>query len=115
MTTPDVRPDARTLGLGIVGCGGAAADVIGAVASVPTWRCTGVMLPRPRRRRGPGPLRRAGRDTRRSTTLLAADAVQAVYVAVPHDLLAPIAAQVLEAGRHALVEKPMALSLDDAR
>ena len=40
--------------------------------------------------------------------------VDAVYIAVPHDLLAPFARQALEAGKHALVEKPMALTLQDA-
>jgi UDP-N-acetyl-2-amino-2-deoxyglucuronate dehydrogenase len=46
--------------------------------------------------------------------LLADPAVQAVYIAVPHDQLAPLAAQALRAGKHALVEKPMALSLAEA-
>jgi predicted dehydrogenase len=38
--------------------------------------------------------------------MLVADAVEAVYVALPHHLLAPIAMQVLGSGRHVLVEKP---------
>jgi predicted dehydrogenase len=98
------------LGLGIVGCGGAAADVARAVASVPGLCVTGlhdqdITL---------------AEDLARSTgglvhaslgTLLASDEVEAVYVAVPHDLLAPIGRAVLEAGRHALLEKPMALDL----
>jgi len=41
-------------------------------------------------------------------------AVEAVYIAVPHNQLAPLAAQALRAGKHALVEKPMALSLAEA-
>lgn len=45
--------------------------------------------------------------------LLDAD-IDAVYIAVPHHLLAPLAKQALEAGKHTLVEKPMALTLDDA-
>jgi predicted dehydrogenase len=39
----------------------------------------------------------------------------AVYVALPHDLLAPTAARALEAGRHVLVEKPMGLTVDAIR
>ncbi len=109
--TDHITTDPRRLGMGIVGCGGAAADVARAVASVPDLAITGVCC----------------RDLAAAESLagtvganayatlaemLAADAVQAVYVAVPHDMLAPIAAQVLDAGRHALVEKPVALSLD---
>jgi predicted dehydrogenase len=37
--------------------------------------------------------------------------VDAVYIAVPHYLLAPLTMQVLEAGKHALTEKPLATSL----
>jgi predicted dehydrogenase len=37
--------------------------------------------------------------------------VDAVYIAVPHYLLAPLTMQVLEAGKHALAEKPLAISL----
>ena len=41
-------------------------------------------------------------------------ALDAVYVAVPHYLLAPLTHQVLEAGKHALTEKPLAISLEEA-
>ena len=40
-------------------------------------------------------------------------AVDAVYVAVPHYLLAPLTIQVLDAGKHALTEKPLATSLQE--
>jgi len=43
--------------------------------------------------------------------LLASRTVDAVYVAVPHYLLAPLTARVLESGKHALTEKPLAISL----
>lgn len=39
--------------------------------------------------------------------------VDAVYTAVPHNLLAPLTQQVLEAGKHALTEKPLAISLEE--
>lgn len=45
--------------------------------------------------------------------LLGDPMVDAVYVAVPHHLLAPLTQQVLEAGKHALTEKPLALSLEE--
>jgi predicted dehydrogenase len=45
--------------------------------------------------------------------LLADPAVDIVYIALPHDLLAPTALRALEAGHHVLVEKPMALRVED--
>src|ERR1051325_2495967 len=39
--------------------------------------------------------------------------VDAIYVAVPHYLLAPLTRQVLEAGKHALTEKPLGITLDE--
>ncbi len=46
--------------------------------------------------------------------LLARSDVDAVYVAVPNHLLASIVVQAAEAGKHVLVEKPMATTLTDA-
>ena len=45
--------------------------------------------------------------------LLASPTVDAVYIAVPHYLLAPLTQQTLEAGKHALTEKPLGTSLDE--
>lgn len=45
--------------------------------------------------------------------LLTNPAVDAVYVAVPHHLLAPLTQQILEAGKHVLTEKPLAISLEE--
>jgi predicted dehydrogenase len=45
--------------------------------------------------------------------LLAAPSVDAVYIAVPHYLLAPLTEQALRAGKHALTEKPLAISLEE--
>ena len=46
--------------------------------------------------------------------LLAIDAVDAVYIAVPNYLHVPLAAQALHAGKHVILEKPLALSRADA-
>jgi predicted dehydrogenase len=45
--------------------------------------------------------------------LLANRAVDAVYIAVPHYLLAPLTEQALQAGKHALTEKPLGISLEE--
>jgi predicted dehydrogenase len=45
--------------------------------------------------------------------LLENQRIDVVYVAVPHYLLASLTQRVLEAGKHALTEKPLALSLED--
>lgn len=46
--------------------------------------------------------------------LLANPSVDAVYIAVPHYLHAPLTIQALRAGKHVLVEKPIATTLQDA-
>lgn len=45
--------------------------------------------------------------------LLADPAVEAVYIATPHQTHAELAVRAAQAGRHVLVEKPMALTLAD--
>jgi predicted dehydrogenase len=45
--------------------------------------------------------------------LLARDDVDVVVVCLPHDLHHPIAGRSLEAGKHVLVEKPLALTVDE--
>jgi UDP-N-acetyl-2-amino-2-deoxyglucuronate dehydrogenase len=104
---------AARVGFGIIGCGGAALPVATALAgsavaalravhdrSLPLARDLGEQYGVP--------------CAVTLDELLAEPGVQAVYVAVPHDQLAPLARRALEAGKHALVEKPMALALADA-
>lgn len=51
-------------------------------------------------------------DTAESVdTLLAREDIDGIVVAVPNDLHAPLAIQSLQAGKHVLLEKPMAMSL----
>jgi predicted dehydrogenase len=95
---------------GIVGCGGAAADVAAAIA-----RSAGAALVATHdldRALAEDLAATAGARVHHTLEALLADPdVEAVYVALPHRLLAPVAGRVLEAGRSALVEKPMALDL----
>ena len=46
--------------------------------------------------------------------LLSNEYVDAVYIATPHYLHAPLSIKALEAGKHVLVEKPIATRLEDA-
>lgn len=96
---------------GFVGCGGAALDVAAALGR--SDRATLVAthdLDRARALELATPFDARVHDT--LDGLLGDAAVEAVYVALPHHLLAPTAERVLAAGRSALVEKPMALDLD---
>jgi predicted dehydrogenase len=52
--------------------------------------------------------------TDRFDDLLANPEVDAVYIAVPHHLHAPLTIQAAAAGKHILVEKPIAITLADA-
>ncbi|MGH2557741.1 MAG: Gfo/Idh/MocA family protein [Thermomicrobiales bacterium] len=53
-------------------------------------------------------------STTRVEELLANPDVDAVYIAVPHHLHAPLTLQAFAAGKHVLVEKPIATTLEDA-
>lgn len=110
--TPAPRDMPVPLGLAIVGCGGAGADVARAVGRVP-----GLTLVAAHDRD-----EALARDLAASAgatvhgslaSLLDDERVDVVYLALPHDLLAPVARDVLLAHRHALVEKPMATTTGD--
>jgi UDP-N-acetyl-2-amino-2-deoxyglucuronate dehydrogenase len=101
----------RTFGLGIVGCGGAAADVARATGATPGLSVVAVHdLDRDRADELAAATGARAHETLAS--LLRDEHVQIVYVAVPHDLLAPIARAALLGGRHVLVEKPMATTVE---
>jgi predicted dehydrogenase len=96
------------VGLGIVGCGGAALDVVRSAAGS-SIRVVAVHDRDPAR--AAALAQRAGARVHPELDGLLADpAVEAVHVALPHDLLATTAMAALQAGRHVLVEKPLATS-----
>ena len=97
---------------GILGCGSASIPVCEAIAASPLTELTAVYdvnhdLANDISQR----FQVRKMETRE--TLLADSTVDVVYVAVPHYLLAPLTRQVLEAGKHALTEKPLAISLEE--
>jgi predicted dehydrogenase len=105
-------PETKSLRFGIVGCGSASILVCEAITALPNTELTAVYDVNPdlakdisQRFRVPimGTL----------DELLTNHIVDAVYIAVPHYLLAPLTQQVLGAGKHALTEKPLAVSLED--
>jgi len=101
----------KSSGLGIVGCGGAAVDV--ARATRATQDLSVVAVHDADRALADDLSVATGARVHDTLASLLTDAhVQVVYVAVPHDLLAPIARTALLAGRHVLVEKPMAITVE---
>ena len=103
-----------TVGFGLVGCGGAAVDIARAIDQGTDTRGAATF----------DRLASNAEDlaTGRGATvhpdldaLLADPAVDVVYVGLPHDLLEPTARRAIEAGRHVLVEKPMALTVEGIR
>ena len=97
---------------GIVGCGSAAIPVCEAIASSSLAELTAVYdlnedladdLSQ----------RFNVRKINSFDEFLADPMIDAVYTAVPHYLLAPLTEQILQAGNHALTEKPLAISLEE--
>jgi predicted dehydrogenase len=109
--TDRVESSVNRLGIGIIGCGAAAQDVARAIDAIPDLRLAAA-YDRDTSRSARLAERRGGTIHESLDTLLDDPAVDIAYVAVPHHLLAGLAERVIEAGRHVLVEKPVAL--DDA-
>lgn len=104
--------DGGPIGLGIAGLGLAGSMMIRAAAVHPGIAlCAGAdPLPRPREAfaRDFGARAHAGFDG-----LCADPAVEAIYIASPHQFHAEQAVMALDHGKHVLVEKPLALTLED--
>ena len=105
--------EARKLGFGVIGCGTAAVPVCAALAASQTTELVVVQDADPEMARDLS--ERLG--VRRADTVeqvLGNAEVEAVYIAVPHQVLAQLAGQALSADKHVLVEKPMAIRVADA-
>lgn len=99
------------LGWGVVGCGWAAGDMCRAIDGGGAGRVVAVYDHVEGRARAFADRHRATQHASLSDVLADA-AVDVVYVALPHHLLAATAERALAADKHVLVEKPMALDTE---
>ena len=108
MAMPEMKP----VRFGIVGCGTASIPVCEAIVDSPLTELAAVYDVNPD----------MARDIGQRFQVLVMDSfnellnnpnVDATYIAVPHYLLASLTQQALEAGKHALTEKPLAISLEE--
>jgi predicted dehydrogenase len=107
-----LMPETGALRFGMIGCGSASIPVCEAITALPDIELTAVYdlnseLANDISQRF---------DTRPVATLdalLADPRVDVIYTAVPHHLLTPLTHKVLEAGKHALTEKPLSTSLEE--
>ena len=102
----------RPIRFGIVGCGSASIPVCEAIAASSLTEMTAVYdvnqeFANDISQRFHVPIMDTFDD------LLRNPQVDATYIAVPHYLLARLTQQALSAGKHALTEKPLAISLED--
>src|SRR5687767_13208323 len=105
-------PEAKPVRFGIVGCGSASVPVCEAIVASPLTELAAVYdvnedLAVDIHQRF------QVQKMNSLDELLTNQTVDAVYIAVPHFLLAPLTQQTLEAGKHTLTEKPLGISLDE--
>ena len=103
-------PEIKPTRFGIVGCGSASIPVCEAISASPLMELAAVYdvngdLARDLSQRFHVPVMST------LSALMTDPMVDVAYIAVPHHLLAPLAQQALEAGKHVLAEKPLAISL----
>jgi UDP-N-acetyl-2-amino-2-deoxyglucuronate dehydrogenase len=97
---------------GIIGCGSAAVPVCEAIAHLPNTALARVHDINAELARDLGE-RYSVPYTTDLNKLLRDPELDALYIAVPHHLLSELAKQSLKANKHALVEKPLALTLQE--
>ncbi|GIX07897.1 MAG: oxidoreductase [Candidatus Poribacteria bacterium] len=100
------------LGVGIVGAGRISGAHAHAVARHPELFLVGVAEP-DEERRTRFVERFGGEGFSAYSELLEREEVRLVLVCLPHWLHAPVAIEAMEAGKHVMVEKPMAMTLEE--
>lgn len=98
---------------GIIGCGEIAVQTCQGIASAPNASIAMLMDARPEVLRDLSEFYSAPTTTS-VEQVIANPEVDAVYIATPHYLHAPIGIKAAQAGKHVLVEKPIATTLEDA-
>lgn len=101
-------------GVAVIGSGAIAEQHLSALKELPGVRLVGVSSRTESRARAAGE-RFGGRWTTDYRALLADPQVELVHVVTSSGSHAPITLEALEAGKHVLVEKPMAMNTQDAR
>jgi predicted dehydrogenase len=104
-----------TLQIGVVGCGRQGAALAQAVLRAEGLRLTACADPDQAAAGNVAGLTDAVSRHATLEALLAAADVDAVLIATPHDQLAPVALSAIRAGKHLLIEKPIALDEPQAR
>lgn len=101
------------LRLGLIGCGDIAVHNASGAAAAPNVEISACFDPIARLAEDLA-ARHGARVAATQEELLADQSVDAVLLCVPHDLHAPLAIQACRAGKHVVVEKPLANTLADA-
>ncbi len=104
---------ASELRIGIIGCGEIAMQTCQGIATAPNASVAMLMDPRPELLADLSEMLSAPTTTSIDDVLNSPD-VDAVYIATPHNQHAPIGIRAAAAGKHILVEKPIATTLADA-
>jgi predicted dehydrogenase len=99
---------------GLIGTGRAAASFASAIRRAPGALLLGVSGSAPERARAFAAEHQIRAVHANADSLLASADVDAVIIAAPHHLHAPLARSALHAGKHVVIEKPMTLTLESA-
>ncbi|GIW98932.1 MAG: hypothetical protein KatS3mg111_2265 [Pirellulaceae bacterium] len=103
----------ESIGLGVIGCGGFGLFALQQFVQHPAVRLVGIAGTH--REAARAAARRFGLgDVEEVDVMLQCDDVDMVYIATPPFLHGPQALQALRAGKHVLVEKPLAISVEQA-
>ena len=105
---------AESLQVGIIGCGGIARSHLNSIGELDCIEVAAMADVLPERAREYAQEHGARKWYGSNEELLADPDVQAVHVCLPHDLHHSVCIEAAQAGKHILVEKPLALSVAEA-
>lgn len=111
---PGSAAPTRPLGVGLLGAGAIAAEHVAGLQATPWLELVTIAERDPDRRSAAGSLAPGARLVPAVGELARDDRVELVVVSTPPNSHADLAAQLLAAGKHVVVEKPMALSAAEA-